>query len=543
MKSNFFSSNGQSLISVLVAMGLMGILLATQTQITTQSLRGSKKVTQVAEFQDTANSVKLILAKACTANLGGTSFAGASGTAPPVPGTAAEGDINGDGLVGSPDLALMLGAWNATGPSLPADLNHDGRVGSPDLAVLLGNWNRVPTSPGGTSSGSGSSGGGGGTFSPVDFEELRVGSVSVRRGRPLTPGLVLTTLRLADAVPVPGATNEFISRFQMAAAGDPSGRHLAALGGSEYQDEFLLSVQTNGSQITGCELFSGRSPAGVPPSAPGAPDGEAVCQALTGSWQTGVGCVFPRLAIASAGTNVGPGTAYNVDDQGLSIGGNLRGGYYSGGGYSWGITNLGIGNFRGVSIQGNVTVSQKLVADSVEVPAHGGGQCRVGQPGYLSTPAGCVFNTGFNFKSPVGSNTPVPSEKFLTKDNNGHSYFVPLHYVCPAGQVMEGLDGTSGLTRPKCRPVQPTPNITWAEHTCTDTTSTPGGTTCTLSGMTLANYSCTLNGMHTGGCDTGAWGFVKPNGTSAGALWEIYVHAVGACDTPPRATAICVPRS
>lgn len=51
-------------------------------------------------------------------------------------------DLNGDGVVGSEDLAILLGSWGpcpAMGPC-PADLNGDGVVGSEDLAILLGSW-------------------------------------------------------------------------------------------------------------------------------------------------------------------------------------------------------------------------------------------------------------------------------------------------------------------------------------------------------------------------------------------------------------------
>lgn len=52
-------------------------------------------------------------------------------------------DLDGDGVVGSGDLAILLGSW---GPCLPApakciaDLDGDGTVGSADLAILLGSW-------------------------------------------------------------------------------------------------------------------------------------------------------------------------------------------------------------------------------------------------------------------------------------------------------------------------------------------------------------------------------------------------------------------
>lgn len=47
-------------------------------------------------------------------------------------------DLNGDGVVGSADLAALLGAWGS-GPG-PADLDGNGVVGSSDLASLLGAW-------------------------------------------------------------------------------------------------------------------------------------------------------------------------------------------------------------------------------------------------------------------------------------------------------------------------------------------------------------------------------------------------------------------
>ncbi|MCZ6699588.1 MAG: hypothetical protein O7D94_11705 [Planctomycetota bacterium] len=48
-------------------------------------------------------------------------------------------DLDGDGMVGAVDLALLLGSW---GPCLccPADLDGNGTVGASDLALLLGDW-------------------------------------------------------------------------------------------------------------------------------------------------------------------------------------------------------------------------------------------------------------------------------------------------------------------------------------------------------------------------------------------------------------------
>ena len=52
------------------------------------------------------------------------------------------GDLDGDGLVGTADLIIMLGAW---GPcdncdDCAADLDGDCLVGTTDLVILLGNW-------------------------------------------------------------------------------------------------------------------------------------------------------------------------------------------------------------------------------------------------------------------------------------------------------------------------------------------------------------------------------------------------------------------
>lgn len=58
----------------------------------------------------------------------------ALGALPPRPA-----DLDGDGAVGSADLALLLGAWGAC-TGCAADLDGDGIVGSADLATLLGAW-------------------------------------------------------------------------------------------------------------------------------------------------------------------------------------------------------------------------------------------------------------------------------------------------------------------------------------------------------------------------------------------------------------------
>ena len=52
------------------------------------------------------------------------------------------GDLDGDGIVGVPDLLTLLAAW---GPCVgcancPADLDGDCAVSVPDLLTLLANW-------------------------------------------------------------------------------------------------------------------------------------------------------------------------------------------------------------------------------------------------------------------------------------------------------------------------------------------------------------------------------------------------------------------
>ena len=51
------------------------------------------------------------------------------------------GDIDGDGMVGSSDMAILLAAWGQQSfKSNPADINGDGTVDSIDLSMLIANW-------------------------------------------------------------------------------------------------------------------------------------------------------------------------------------------------------------------------------------------------------------------------------------------------------------------------------------------------------------------------------------------------------------------
>ncbi len=53
-------------------------------------------------------------------------------------GPPCTGDLDGDGVTGAADLAIVLGAWGTADPG--ADLDEDGTVGAGDLALLLGAW-------------------------------------------------------------------------------------------------------------------------------------------------------------------------------------------------------------------------------------------------------------------------------------------------------------------------------------------------------------------------------------------------------------------
>jgi hypothetical protein len=48
------------------------------------------------------------------------------------------GDLDGDGVVGPADLAIVISAWGSANPI--ADLNGDGVVGGDDLGIVLANW-------------------------------------------------------------------------------------------------------------------------------------------------------------------------------------------------------------------------------------------------------------------------------------------------------------------------------------------------------------------------------------------------------------------
>jgi hypothetical protein len=53
-----------------------------------------------------------------------------------------DADLDGDGEVGSSDLAIVLSAWDSFGGS--GDLDGDGAVGSSDLGIVLSAWGACP---------------------------------------------------------------------------------------------------------------------------------------------------------------------------------------------------------------------------------------------------------------------------------------------------------------------------------------------------------------------------------------------------------------
>ena len=50
------------------------------------------------------------------------------------------GDLDGDLVVGVPDLLLLLAQWGPCPPNCFGDINGDGSVNVPDLLLLLANW-------------------------------------------------------------------------------------------------------------------------------------------------------------------------------------------------------------------------------------------------------------------------------------------------------------------------------------------------------------------------------------------------------------------
>jgi len=61
-----------------------------------------------------------------------------SGTVTVTPVLTRPEDLDGDGVVGSGDLGILLAAWGSADAA--ADLDGDGAVGTGDLGILLAGW-------------------------------------------------------------------------------------------------------------------------------------------------------------------------------------------------------------------------------------------------------------------------------------------------------------------------------------------------------------------------------------------------------------------
>ena len=59
-----------------------------------------------------------------------------------VTSTPCVADLNADGVVNGPDLAVLLGQWGSAGG---ADFDGSGAVGGSDLGLLLGAWGACPS--------------------------------------------------------------------------------------------------------------------------------------------------------------------------------------------------------------------------------------------------------------------------------------------------------------------------------------------------------------------------------------------------------------
>ena len=62
-----------------------------------------------------------------------------------VTGYACTADLDCDGIVGGPDLAIVIANWNNDDPS--ADIAGTGIVDAADLALVLGYWGACAESP------------------------------------------------------------------------------------------------------------------------------------------------------------------------------------------------------------------------------------------------------------------------------------------------------------------------------------------------------------------------------------------------------------
>ncbi len=98
----------------------------------------TERTFRIADFVEPTDQVRLRFIAADLPELGGSiAEAGVDDVRVTTAGCSPTADLDGDGLVGPTDLALLLGAWGGAGV---ADLNGDGTVDASDLALLLGQW-------------------------------------------------------------------------------------------------------------------------------------------------------------------------------------------------------------------------------------------------------------------------------------------------------------------------------------------------------------------------------------------------------------------
>jgi trimeric autotransporter adhesin len=89
------------------------------------------------------------------------------------PSLCCPSDLDGDGVVGSADLAEILAAWGPAGAGDPADLDESGEVDAIDIAILIGSWGGCPA--------------------PC-LKTLVIGSVQLADGTPVADAVIVTEL-------------------------------------------------------------------------------------------------------------------------------------------------------------------------------------------------------------------------------------------------------------------------------------------------------------------------------------------------------------
>jgi trimeric autotransporter adhesin len=89
------------------------------------------------------------------------------------PSLCCPSDLDGDGVVGSSDLADMLSAWGPASAGDAADLDASGEIDAIDIAILIGSWGGCPA--------------------PC-LKTLVIGSVQLADGTPVADAVIVTEL-------------------------------------------------------------------------------------------------------------------------------------------------------------------------------------------------------------------------------------------------------------------------------------------------------------------------------------------------------------